>query len=250
MVPLNNVATVESGKMKLKDIGIGDAFLNGFVAWGDVANLTRAVLDTASFIGARKLIDARMNLPAELHTGIADGFHDMRHAGIKIPFNDGIQAQWTEDASTNVEPALLLLISWGAMLPMEKAQIVAFDENISSFTLGVLQASTTAAAYSTSANDFDANTDSVALTEAHEYAVVAMSHNGFASGKVIQIVEGGLQGGVRPGVPGLVDPQESKVPFDPFNYSPVVIDGSSLIESFDVAGSTTPTALMDIRRIA
>lgn len=230
-----------------------DVWINGFVTVGDVASLTEITLDHCEFAGNRYVIDLFENLPAETSTARASGWHDYRHSPIRLPAGNNIRAMFAEDASTNLEPLLAALFSWPNPVPLNKAVTYHMPGPETAFDLRLAQTTTTAATWTLGTNLLGANNaQAIKLADKGTYVCTRLRTNGAASLKCIELVMGTED---IPGVIGAVDSNVQEIPvFDATEYCPIVATGAewnnAKIRAYDIDGSTTPSLILTMRRIA
>ena len=247
--PIANEFVAAGGTFEFAD----DIWIIAAQVWGDTADMSRVTLDSSAFSGSRILMDIRENMPAETSTGSAHGFHDFRNRPIKIPGGDIPEVNWTEGASTNVEPHMVLFYTWKQPDFTRKPQIKHMMEPSAVMTVGLTQSATVAVTWTRSTNIMGpANSDAIPFIEKAQYTICGMRTTGSAT-HTATVLE--IQG--MPTYQGIAGPstainvQENPV-FDPFEVNPLTVDGKTLnratINSIDVAGSEAPVIFFDIRR--
>jgi hypothetical protein len=228
-----------------------DIYIFAAQVMGDVANLTRIVLDNAAQAGGQYLLDIREGMPAETSTAQATGFHNLMNRQIHLKGGQILRCQWTEDASTNVEPSVVLFYSL-APFPTQKHPVQHNTEKGGALDVTLAITSTTAVTWTRSTNVMGPNNgDTTAFDEEKNYIICGHRTTGSATQKAVIIELAGLK--ASPGIAGATDNNVSDIPiFDPLEYVPISCTGKELnratIAQVDVAGSETATEVFSIRR--
>lgn len=252
ITPMHNEFTASGGTFEFAH----DIWINGVTIFGDTANITRVVIGgtaaSGQFSGGRYPFDARENFPAETSTASATGFHDLRWCPIHVPAEEVMEVQWTENASTNVEPAVIIYYSLGGPLGYTPQQVAHSMDPGSCFTVTLAQSATTAVTWTRSTNIMGPNNgDTTAFEPDSTYIVAGMRSTGSATMKAAVLELAGLE--AYPGIHGMTALNVSAIPeFSFWNVSPVSCTGAELnratTATVDVAGSETPTHLWYIRK--
>lgn len=167
---------------------------------------------------------------------------------IALTIGDELEVQWAEDASTNVEPTVILHVSYGGVPmvgnPMFQSQVMCIQKGLAKpgkvWYLTLDQTATTAATWTDNGQTINQhNHNSQYLNAEKKYiAVAGMAGTGGASWKAWRLKFPGVD--TRCGGYGILD-----CALDDSDWWPLMIefdgDEEVSLETFDVDGSLTPT---------